>query len=288
MLHPQTITTYQDIDWQLLWQNARAEKSWKSSEAKDWSSRADGFAERVIDSPFSKIVLDHLDLRKTDRVLDVGCGPGTLALPIAERAAEVTAIDYAPGMLSRLQRYAEERGLSTIRTICCAWQDDWAAAGIGLHDCAVASRSLNIAEPAAAIAKLNAHVTRRVFLVERIAPTPFDADAFSAIGRPFRSGPDYISTLNILYTLNIHPQVTPIAVPSITIYRDLDQALDRYRWMFKDLTPQEEQRLMGYLREHITAETRETITVTSRLPQRWVIIAWDKPPASPGAADDLR
>lgn len=40
------------------------------------------------------------------RVLDLGCGPGTIAIPIAAYAAEVVAVDREPEMLAELRRAA--------------------------------------------------------------------------------------------------------------------------------------------------------------------------------------
>ncbi len=51
-------------------------------------------------------------------VLDAGSGPGTLALPLAERGARVTALDYAEGMLRVLSTMAAEMHIDTIETVC--------------------------------------------------------------------------------------------------------------------------------------------------------------------------
>lgn len=275
MPRTQVITAYADIDWQSLWHNARAGKSWKSRAAKDWSERADSFAERVIQAPYVGKVLEHLDIDRTTTVLDVGCGPGTLALPLAEMAGSVTALDYSDGMLNRLRTFARERHLTNIRTLRCAWEDDWAAHGIGEHDIAIASRSLNIDNLVDGISKLNEHATRRVYVVERIAPTPFDPDAFAAIGRSFNSGPDYIYTLNTLYAMGIHPRVEQIELETEGCYRDLDQALQRYRWMFKELSNNEEERLAAFLTDRIVGRTAEHLIIASRFPQRWALISWN-------------
>ena len=40
------------------------------------------------------------------RVLDLGCGPGTLAIPMAGFAGEVVAVDVEPEMLDQLRRAA--------------------------------------------------------------------------------------------------------------------------------------------------------------------------------------
>ncbi|MHB2167960.1 class I SAM-dependent methyltransferase [Alsobacter sp. R-9] len=48
----------------------------------------------------------------TSRVLDLGCGPGTLAIPIARVAGAVTALDPEPSMLARGRQRAAEAGVS--------------------------------------------------------------------------------------------------------------------------------------------------------------------------------
>ena len=47
-------------------------------------------------------------------MLEYGCGPGRLALPLAQRPGSVTAVDRSPGMLDLARREAERRGLDHI------------------------------------------------------------------------------------------------------------------------------------------------------------------------------
>lgn len=42
----------------------------------------------------------------TARVLDLGCGPGSLAIPLASYAKEVVAVDVEPEMIAELRRDA--------------------------------------------------------------------------------------------------------------------------------------------------------------------------------------
>ena len=45
-------------------------------------------------------------LDRETRVLDLGCGPGSLAIPLAAHAGEVVAVDVEPEMISELSRSA--------------------------------------------------------------------------------------------------------------------------------------------------------------------------------------
>ncbi|PZT71489.1 class I SAM-dependent methyltransferase [Streptomyces sp. AC1-42T] len=58
---------------------------------------------------------DRFGLNGTQRALDLGCGPGTVALPLAPLVAEVIAVDPAPGMLEQGRLLAAERGVHNVR-----------------------------------------------------------------------------------------------------------------------------------------------------------------------------
>jgi SAM-dependent methyltransferase len=58
---------------------------------------------------------DDLDLDGTGRLLDVGCGPGSLTLLLAPLFAEVVGVDPDPGMLAEAKREAAQRGIRNAR-----------------------------------------------------------------------------------------------------------------------------------------------------------------------------
>ena len=66
----------------------------------------------------SNIIIEHLDLQPGMTVLDIGCGPGRLTIPIARKVGqqgEVVAIDIQPGMLRRARDKAQAANLTNIR-----------------------------------------------------------------------------------------------------------------------------------------------------------------------------
>jgi SAM-dependent methyltransferase len=76
-----------------------------------------------LDNPFtetnrSDVIVQHLDLQPGMTVLDIGCGPGRLTIPVAKQVGqqgEVVAIDIQPGMLRRAQEKAQAANLTNIR-----------------------------------------------------------------------------------------------------------------------------------------------------------------------------
>ena len=269
-------TTLTDLDWNLLWQNARKQKSWSSKGAADWDKKADSFASRNAGSSYTSLFLEHLPLAPDRTVLDMGSGPGTLAIPLAGRVRSVTAVDYSAGMLDVLTRQAKEKNIENIRTIQGSWEDDWQQLGIGSHDIAIASRSLAVDNLSLALQKLNDHAREYVFISDRIAPTPFDPAAFAAIGRDFQSGPDYIYTVNILYTMGIHPCIDILKLDRDYIYSDMEEAMQSYVWMFKELSTREKEALRTYLNSKIVHSEGKQITIRRDYPPQWALIWWKK------------
>jgi SAM-dependent methyltransferase len=269
-------TIYNDLDWIQLWQNAREQKSWSSKGAADWDKKAASFAARNHQSPYVALFLSRLPLDKSHSVLDIGSGPGTLSLPLAELVNSVTAVDYSQGMLDILTSQANEKKLANIKSILGSWEDDWETLGIEPHDIAIASRSMNVADLIMAINKLNEYAKKYVFITDRIAPSPFDPAAFAAIGREFNSGPDYIYTINILYQLNIHPNVEILELERDICFQDMGEALDSYCWMFKDLTSTERALLEQYLQSRTVSSSSEQLVIRREFPPRWAMIWWRK------------
>lgn len=276
MTSTQHIATYDEIDWQQLWEQSRSHKTWKSKDARGWDQKAAAFASRMKESAYIDLFLKHLDLDDSMSVLDVGSGPGTLAIPIAGRVTQVTAIDYSEKMLELIDLQAKQAGINNIRTVHCAWEDDWAQHDISTYDIVIASRSMNIRNLTGGLQKLDHHAAGRVYITERIDPSPYDVDAFKAIGRPFKSGPDYIYTVNMLHHLGIHPRIDHIVLDRELCFDSMEQAMNGYKWMFKDILPEEEKLLEKYIAGRIIRTEPGKIVIRRDPPQRWALLSWVK------------
>ena len=76
-----------------------------------------------LDNPFTKTnrastIIENLGLEPGMNVLDAGCGPGRLTIPIAQKIGpqgEVVAMDIQQGMLQRVREKAQAANLHNIR-----------------------------------------------------------------------------------------------------------------------------------------------------------------------------
>lgn len=60
-------------------------------------------------------LVDRIGVSAGEKVLDLGCGDGTTALPAAERGAQVTGVDIAENLVAAGQRRAAAAGLTNVR-----------------------------------------------------------------------------------------------------------------------------------------------------------------------------
>lgn len=95
-------------------------------------------------------------------VLDVGCGAGAAALPLAHRAGYLVGVDSSPEMLAAFRRRGEAAGVA-VTTLEGAWPD--AAARAPIADVVVCHHvAYNVPDLAAFVRALTAHASGRVVL----------------------------------------------------------------------------------------------------------------------------
>lgn len=112
-----------DIEyWKNKWSEAQLESSLAPGyQRKDnWEAFWDRYAPRYARDnrerlPFFRQITNHLFgegvFSEGSRVLDIGCGPGTFAIPLALQGAEVFGLDSAYKMLEVLQQEADFHGI---------------------------------------------------------------------------------------------------------------------------------------------------------------------------------
>lgn len=265
----------EQIDWNTLWRQSRQRRTWQGKTQEDWNQRAAGFARRNLASQYTTEFIKRLTLRPEMTVLDMGSGPGTLALPLARQVKQVTAVDFSKEMLDRLASRAAAEGIDNIEIIYGAWADDWRALGIGSYDLVIASRSLAVDDLRGALGKLNACARGQVVIGDRVGCGPFDPALFRAVGRDFVPGPDYIYTVNILYQMGIHARLDFIEIQEPKVYESRQAAIDSCAWMLHQMTASEQSALERYFDQILIANAGGSWSMAGQVQPKWAFISFD-------------
>jgi len=267
-----------DIDWNAAWQEARRGRKADRRGNEYWNRRAPSFAKNVRETGYSRNFIRLMEPKAEWTVLDVGCGAGTLAMPLTGLVRRITAIDFSDVMISILEKRCREQGVTNITSRVVSWEDDWESAGIATHDVAIASRSLVVEDLRAALLKLDGKARHRVFISSLVGDGPFDRRIFEAIGRPLDRGPDYIYIYNLLNQMRILAEVTFVTNgDTCKVYGDIGEAVQGFQWMIEDMTAGVEILLRAYLEKQLV-KNGEGWSLPSRPPVRWAVISWQKQP----------
>ena len=90
--------------------------------------------------------INCFDTASTDTVLDCGCGPGRISVPMAKRAKSVTSLDSSPKMLEFCAQNAKEAGLINLTTQLLSFEDIELGKNLEQHDIVICSRSFGLSD----------------------------------------------------------------------------------------------------------------------------------------------
>ncbi|MDR3763526.1 MAG: class I SAM-dependent methyltransferase [Acidobacteriota bacterium] len=244
--------TADTIDWNRLWTEERTNPN-KHRDKEFWNKRAPSFTTHArgegydeYATPFLKII----DPQPEWTVLDVGCGAGTMAHPLAQVVRKVTAIDFSPSMIDLLEQQTRKLGLTNLEARVVSWEDDWSAAGIEPHDVAIASRSMIAPDPRTLLRKLSSFARQQVFITLPVGNGPGDQKVLEALGRPAIINPDYIYVVNLLHQMGVNVNVH-ILERAPRRYQTREQAEESVRWVADEMTKEEEALFARYIDENV-------------------------------------
>jgi len=194
-----------DIDFEALYRQHMAATGRRKT-AADWDARAAHATLPRADDAYVAAVVAHLKLGSCTSLLDVGCGPGHIALAVAPQVPTVIGMDHSPGMLARLSEFAQARGHTHVQPLLRSWDEPWD--DVPVCDVVVASRSTLVHDMGDALRKLNAHARQAVHVTSLVGGRFRDVSAQLAAGQPVPPPlPDHIYIVNILYAMGIVAEV---------------------------------------------------------------------------------
>ena len=236
-----------------LWQKASG-KSCQEFWADKKSARI--FAQKEIEHQKNRIdqTLASLDLKKSMQVLDIGSGPGSLAIPMARKVNSVTTVEPSSGMNQVMADLVAEENLTNIIPVAYSWEEVPIARLTPPYDLVVASLSLGMRDIRAAIEKMNQVCSGQVALFWHGGipewedmPRALWPDLFNT---PYHGGPKGDILFQVLYQMGIYPEIKVFSNYFCEIFSSLDEAVTFYGKRFQELGPQHGPVLRAYLEDH--------------------------------------
>jgi SAM-dependent methyltransferase len=274
---------FDTIDWNALWEAEAAGSHWnKMSQKELWNKRAASFSRSISQTvengdkldkeDYISKMLDRIEVKPGWSVLDIGSGPGTLAIPLAKKARSVTALDLSPEMLRHLKANASLNGLNNIRYLNASWQEAYAGKMVGEHDVVVASRSIMSGSIKDALAFISSVTLRAAYLTFPIIHQPLDWEAYRAIGKTGKKYPPYIYVYNLLFQMGIPANVEILRSRVKLQFSSIEDAMESIQWRTDPFTPAEKTKLAEFLEKKF-AEQKNT-GFTHEGYSQWALIWW--------------
>lgn len=244
-----------------------------------WDARAAGFAQKKR-GPYASLLLAMLReraiLTEGASVLDIGCGPGTLAVPLAVAGHRVVGVDFSKNMLAQLAQAAGAAGVQ-VETIERSWQDSWE--GIPCADLAISSRSFAVDDLADGIAKIESHARRYAVATLPVGDNPwFDTRLRAALGREVvaRRDGEFVALVNYLWALGRRPRIEYIELERTWAAADIEELREVLAQIVEPRTPEEAGLLARYIEEH-AAPVEGGIWLDYEQHVYWGVVMWEPP-----------
>jgi SAM-dependent methyltransferase len=262
---------HRDPDWNEIW-NERQElhESSKISDdpSHDWNrkenaERYDANARSEYDERV-KITIASLDISRNSRVLDIGSGPGTLAIPLANQVKDITAVESGAGMVEILHDHVENLGIRNITCVQKRWEDIDLSRDLAIpYDVVIASLSLTMHDIRSSLLKMNAASSGSVHLFWFV-DMPFWERMYADLWEPlhgtrYHPGPKVDCLFGVLYQAEIYANICMLPLRKEYRFGSRDEMLAFFRKRFNAKTPEQIRIVDDYINPLIRTQEREVV-----------------------------
>ena len=215
-------------------------------------------------------------------ILDVGGGAGRYALPLATRARHVTVVEPSTESVEMLTSRAAEAGFANVTAINDAWEDAEAPAA----DVVLCSLVLHhVPDAVPFVTKMQEYAKDRVVLVEMMETPgaleiPFFERVYGSAPTPL---PGLPTVLDLLWAMDIFPDVTMASADVAVLETDRDAALDQLRGRLSVGEGTEADGRLLAAADELLEETPNGLVVKGVAPQRQAIVTWRPGRAGPAS-----
>ncbi len=203
--------------------------------------------------------IKHLHLTPDSRVLDIGAGPGSLAIPLAGKVRSITAVEPSKGMTEVLEENMAEYKCDNISIVRKRWEDiDIEADLEGRYDVVIASFSLGMPDIRKSIEDMLTVASGNIYLYWFAGDTSWDRHSKalwpSLHGTAYHASPKSDVLYNVLYDMGIYPHTEIFKLGRTDVYSSLKEAVDKLTGQFSVTNEEQRKILEQYLDENLIKE----------------------------------
>ncbi|MDY0386847.1 MAG: class I SAM-dependent methyltransferase [Methanolobus sp.] len=257
---------YQNINWNDVWteqikrhQQSRNRKECASIwEDKDRAKKFWEMSQRNNQKRARKTI-KSLRITADSKVLDIGAGPGSLAIPLARKVRSVTAVEPSKGMIEVLEENMDQYGCENISIVKKRWEDiDIEKDLDGPYDVIIASFSLGMPDIRKAIEDMQAVSCGYIYLYWFAGETSWDLHSKiiwpQLHGNEYHINPKCDVLYNVLYQMGIYPDMETFTLGRTETYSSLDAAVDGLSDHFSLENHEQRMILEEYLKKNLKKE----------------------------------
>ena len=196
------------MDYDTEWREQMRGFDHANDAAAYWNKRAISYDSIWRTSTYAQELLHRMELSAEYTVLDIACGTGVMAIPLAKKVSHVTALDISPLMLDRVKMRVNTEDISNVSFINRDWNQVVIGRDVSVHDVALISRSLPNITLSATLDKINQAVRSGCYITWRAERfDTYEAEYREAIGKRQRVHPDYRIIVGMLDNMGISARV---------------------------------------------------------------------------------
>jgi precorrin-6B methylase 2 len=241
--------------------------------AEYWDRRSEHFHCSSQNSTYANELMKLMDLKPGYSVLDVGSGCGAVAIPLATKVKQVTALDISAVRLKKLLDKAEAAGVRNITIRNRDWDQIEIGKDIEKHDVVLLSRGIytRLSETLQKINKAAKSVCYVTWRAER--SDEFESEVAFAMDRGQLIYPDYSIIQDMLRQMGILARAEIFETDTIEYFADLENALLSMAHG-AELNAQQCDNLLKIARKRLIQVNSHYLCLR-RI--KWVLISWEKP-----------
>jgi SAM-dependent methyltransferase len=196
--------------------------------------------------------LSGIAFTPNSRVLDIGAGPGTLAIPLSKSVSQVTAVEPSPGMMTVLAENISHEKISNIACLQRRWEEvDVDSELSAPFDAVIAAFSLDMPDIRQAVEKM-IRVCKGCVYLYWFTGVPTWTAHYRALwpylhGTHYQPSPKSQVLIGALRQMGIDPAVEFIPITFPIRFRSLDEAIEEVSPEFYVRTDSQRETLARFL-----------------------------------------